>query len=153
MGRKGAIGSIVRRWIVAAVALGALVNGCGGSDDFGSATDGGARDAASVVPDVASDVAADVQGDAAPAGFRAVWASGNSDVWAVGAAGTVIHFDGQSWTPFASGTTENLTGLSGTGPGDVWATGDNGSVLHWDGAAWSIVNSQSGVALIAVWAT
>ncbi len=49
---------------------------------------------------------------------------------AVGANGTVVHFDGTQWTAQQSGVTEHLFRVWGTGPTDVFAVGDHGLVLH-----------------------
>jgi hypothetical protein len=63
-----------------------------------------------------------------------VWAASASDVWAVGVAGTVLHFDGTTWTPVSiSGPspTQVMSGVWGTPDGgDVWVVGAGGTVLH-----------------------
>jgi len=69
-------------------------------------------------------------------GLRGVWGSSADDVWVVGAAGTIFHFDGESWQPFASGTEDDLQAVHGTGPGDVWAVGDD-TIVRWDGEVWT----------------
>jgi hypothetical protein len=66
-----------------------------------------------------------------------VWGSGPRDVWAVGAAGTIRHWDGSSWSGTKSGTAKDLFGVWGSGPNDVWAVGAAGTILHWNGCAWS----------------
>src|SRR5512140_1637448 len=53
-----------------------------------------------------------------------IWGSSSTDLWAVGAAGTILHGDGRSWTPMASGVRETLHDVHGSGPSDVWASGD-----------------------------
>ena len=53
-----------------------------------------------------------------------------SDIWAVGAAGTTLHYDGQAWTLVPSGTTSNLSGVWAVAPNDVWAVGDDGVIVH-----------------------
>jgi hypothetical protein len=110
--------------------------GCGGS----VSEPGGAAGAQSLPP--------------LPAGveLRAVWGSGPSDVWAVGASGTIVHFDGSAWASVTSGVTENLTSVSGTGPDDAWTTGDGGSLLHWDGTSWSTSQDNESTGLLGVWA-
>src|SRR5215813_1568126 len=49
--------------------------------------------------------------------------SGASDVWAVGEAGTILHWDGSAWTSVSIGTTSWLYGVWGSGASDVWAVG------------------------------
>jgi hypothetical protein len=75
-----------------------------------------------------------------------VWGSSESDVFAVGDQGTILHYDGSSWTsmtsPAAVGTC-GISGVWGTSPTNVFATvgGYSGcsSVLHYDGYLWSVV--------------
>ncbi|MBN9161526.1 MAG: hypothetical protein J0I07_11215, partial [Myxococcales bacterium] len=70
------------------------------------------------------------------ADLHAVWGTGPNDVWAVGAEGTILHFDGVAWTVsstgLGSGQEVNLTGIWGSGPNDVWAVGGN-VALHFTG--------------------
>ena len=56
-----------------------------------------------------------------------------------------------SWTPMASGTTEGLRAVWGSGPADVYAVGGYGVVLHYDGNAWSTVSVPTGEILRGVW--
>jgi hypothetical protein len=67
-----------------------------------------------------------------------VWGAGANDVWAVGAGGTILHWDGATWSPSASGTTATLRDVWGSASDDVWAVGP-GTLLHWDGKAWANV--------------
>jgi hypothetical protein len=68
--------------------------------------------------------------------MRGVWASGDSDAWAVGAGGTIVHFDGGDWTVSASGVTDDLYAVWGASKDMVWAAGANGRVLFYDGRTW-----------------
>lgn len=65
------------------------------------------------------------------------WASGPDDVFVVGAAGTIIRWNGTAWSPMTSSTTQMLRAVWGTGPSDVFAAGDNGTVLRWNGSSWA----------------
>ena len=77
----------------------------------------------------------------------AVWAAGPTDAWAVGAAGTIVRWDGKRWLLAASGTTAYLEAVWGTSASDVWAVGTSGAIVHWDGARWSPVPSGTSVDL------
>jgi hypothetical protein len=88
-----------------------------------------------------------------------VWGSGPHDVWAVGASGTILHWDGSAWSGTPSGTTEEIRAVWGSGPNDVWAVGGPAfsdphpapsTILHWDGTAWSNSTSPAG-SLRAIW--
>jgi len=66
-----------------------------------------------------------------------VWGSYCNDVFAVGDCGTILHYDGTSWSGMGNSTTKHLYGVWGTSHSDVFAVGDNGTILHYDGFAWS----------------
>src|SRR5207253_8525905 len=51
--------------------------------------------------------------------------------------GTILHYDGTSWTPQTSGTTQELNGVWGSGATDVFAVGDRGTILLYDGTNWT----------------
>jgi len=97
-----------------------------------------------------------------------VWGTSASDVWAVGAVGTIAHWDGARWSSVSSGTEIDLSDLWGSGPDDVWAVGSfdevqyaingpngindtPGFALHWDGTSWSTVDVGTDANLSGVW--
>ena len=82
-----------------------------------------------------------------------VWGTSASDVWAVGAAGTILHYDGTTWSSVSSGTTQNLGSVWGTSASDVWAVGGSGTILHYNGTTWSSGSSGTAQALFGVWGT
>src|SRR5439155_1676507 len=67
--------------------------------------------------------------------YGGTWASSAADVFAVGAGGTIRHFNGSSWELQNSGTLNDLHGVWGSSSADVFAVGDG--VLHYDGATWN----------------
>ncbi len=74
--------------------------------------------------------------------LTSIWGSGKDDVWAVGAAGSVIHWDGASWRDFSTGSSYTLFGVGGSGPSDVWAVSTpaiffHGGVGSDGGTAWT----------------
>lgn len=69
--------------------------------------------------------------------LNSMWGSGPSDVWAVGAGGTALHWDGERWTQVPTGTSQRLRSVWGVAPDAVWAVGDQDTLLHWNGIAWS----------------
>ncbi len=90
---------------------------------------------------------------AGPGNLHSVWGSGANDVWAVGEAGAIVHWDGTRWAPFASGTTQRLNSVWGSGPTNVWAVGEMGTILRWRGRAWEAVTSPTTRTLRGVWGT
>jgi hypothetical protein len=73
--------------------------------------------------------------------LHAIWGTGPDDVFAVGGAGTILHFDGTSWAPQTSNTTQYLWGISGTSDSDIYAVGSGGTILHYDGNEWQNIPS------------
>jgi len=59
-----------------------------------------------------------------------VWGSGLTDVYAVGNAGTVLHFDGTTWKAMDSGAQTALVRVWGAGPSDVYVVGAGGTILR-----------------------
>jgi hypothetical protein len=52
------------------------------------------------------------------------------DVWAVGARGAIVHFDGSRWTSITSPTNKALRAVFAASADDVWAVGAGGTVVH-----------------------
>ncbi|MBL8950426.1 MAG: hypothetical protein JNK82_06595 [Myxococcaceae bacterium] len=68
--------------------------------------------------------------------LRGMWGAARDDAWAVGAAGTVVHYDGVRWATVDAGTTADFTAVAGASASDVWAVGDFGASMHFDGRRW-----------------
>jgi hypothetical protein len=81
-----------------------------------------------------------------------VWGQAPSDVWAVGVAGTILHYDGTRWARVASPTTRTLLEVWGLAPDDVYAVGA-GVALHYDGLSWQAMSGTENAELWAVWGT
>jgi hypothetical protein len=87
-----------------------------------------------------------------PQDLRALWASGPNDIFASGDQGTVMHYDGTSWTKLTTGTTATLHGVWGSSPTDVYFVGAdiNGAlVLHYDGNSFTTTR-PGGRVLLAI---
>ena len=84
-----------------------------------------------------------------------VWGSKVDDVWAVGEAGTILHWRGTMWTLVPNGgdggMSNALRGVWGSGPKDIWAVGTGGAILHYNGAAWLQVAGGETYSLNDVW--
>ncbi len=74
-----------------------------------------------------------------------VWGSSATDVFAVGASGTILHYDGSTWSPMTSDATLALYDVWGdSATSDVFAMGHVHDspilpycVFHYDGSVWS----------------
>jgi len=77
--------------------------------------------------------------------LRNVWASGPNDAFAIGSEGTILHYNGNSWSQMESGTKYHLKDIWGFASDDVYACGGNINnavyrdkpiLLHYDGTSW-----------------
>jgi Viral BACON domain/6-bladed beta-propeller len=68
--------------------------------------------------------------------LNGIWGSSSTNLLVVGAEGSIIQYDGKTWSEMASGVTANLYGIWGSSLDDVYAVGENGKVLHYDGSDW-----------------
>ena len=85
--------------------------------------------------------------------INAIWGFSDTDIWAVGAGGAILHYNGGGWSLQPSPTDQNLYGIWGPAPGELWAVGKAGTALHFDGIGWSSVTipGVDGADLRAVW--
>ncbi|MDP4288605.1 MAG: hypothetical protein Q8922_11775, partial [Bacteroidota bacterium] len=79
----------------------------------------------------------------APVAAHSAWGTSSTDLFVVGDSGTILHFNGTTWTKMSSPTKKNLQEISGTSDKSIWACGYNSStggsvLLHYDGSSWSI---------------
>lgn len=65
--------------------------------------------------------------------LKALWGSSGDDLWASGANGSLLYYDGFAWTPVPNGSKGDLTGIWGSGPNDVYIVGSEWTIRHWDG--------------------
>jgi hypothetical protein len=78
--------------------------------------------------------------------------SSASDVWAVGAAGTILRWTPAiGWSISPSPTTQQLNSVWGSARDDVWAVGKAGTIVHWNGTAWASSVSGTSTELLAVY--
>jgi hypothetical protein len=90
--------------------------------------------------------------------YASVWGAAGDDVFAVGLAGTVVHYDGHSWTPIPTGFSGIILDVWGSAGSDVFAAAcvgllcsGGGALLHYDGESWSDVTPGPTGALAGVW--
>lgn len=73
--------------------------------------------------------------------LRSVWGLGKDNVFAVGAGGTILHYDGQIWSKMESGVRTTLNDIWGSREDNIFAIGSDGLILHYDGNTWSVMES------------
>jgi hypothetical protein len=87
--------------------------------------------------------------------IAAIWGSSDSDVHFVTFEGTILHWDGKSFSVGYDATETPLSVMHGTGAKDVWAAGRDGLVLHFDGKSWRRVplpgDAGAGETLSGIW--
>ena len=81
-----------------------------------------------------------------------VWSVCASDVWAVGAAGTIVHYDG-AWSTDTSPTTQHLRSVWADTEGRAFAVGAAGTILQRSGGDWALAGSLRPGDLWGVWAS
>lgn len=64
-----------------------------------------------------------------------VWGTSSSNLFAVGAAGRILRYNGTSWSAMSSPTGRPLARVAGSGASDVWAVGDS-VLVRFDGTQW-----------------
>jgi predicted small secreted protein len=104
-----------------------------------------------VVPTGSSNAKALPMSSGTQANLAGIWGSSSSNVFAVGAGGTILHYDGKAWKAMASGTQADLTGVRGSSSSNVFAVGAGGTILHYDGKVWSVMSSGTSNDLNSVW--
>jgi hypothetical protein len=126
----------------------------GGAPDAGATPDGGpgapdGGSAAAPVPPPLGWCSAGgfCHANPLPAGHdvRAMWGSADDDVWAVGPAGLLLHFDGAAWDLVDLGTSEALVDVHGTGRSDVTVLAEGGDLHRFDGTRWTRLQDLSAV--------
>ena len=80
-----------------------------------------------------------------------VWGSSASDVFVVGKDGTIMHYDGATWSPMTSGTTKLIWDVWGSSASNVFAVGDHGTILRYNGVKWSNMKPGMYPGLWDVW--
>ncbi|MBU0664413.1 MAG: hypothetical protein KJ990_07720 [Proteobacteria bacterium] len=71
--------------------------------------------------------------------LNGIWGSSNKNVFVVGAEGSILRYNGKTWSEMVSGTSTIFYGIWGSSTENVYAVGENGLVLHFDGHNWSPV--------------
>ena len=80
----------------------------------------------------------------ASSGMGGVSMVSETDGWAVGNAGRVIHFDGTAWQQQTVPVTQALKTVDMVATDDGWIVGAGGMVMHWDGASWTVAQTAAG---------
>lgn len=86
-----------------------------------------------------------------PRDLSAVWGASASEIWAVGARGVALRWNGSTWNQVTTGTTQRLRGAWGRSASQVWLVGDAGTILYWNGFSFTAQASGTTESLAGVW--
>jgi hypothetical protein len=65
-----------------------------------------------------------------------VYATDSNNIYA-SSVGTILHYNGTSWTSAFAGAGDQFNAISGTSNTDIYAAGSAGTITHFNGTAWS----------------
>lgn len=78
-----------------------------------------------------------------------IWGTGPDHIFAVGALGLILHYDGDEWQQVSTGASDDFVSLWGRADDEIVAVGGraNAQIARFDGDAWSseIVGGQPGL--------
>jgi hypothetical protein len=84
--------------------------------------------------------------------LTALWVVADDDVYAAGADGTVLHYDGTTWNQLPQpNTANNIVGIWANPAGDVVAIALDGLAFRLAGAAWTTITPMPQVRLNGLW--
>jgi hypothetical protein len=84
--------------------------------------------------------------------LKGTWGSAPTNMWAVGEAGTIVHYDGRGVAQVPSGVSTTLNDVGGAGAANVWAVGAAGVALRLVGCSWAPLATGTTAELHAVFA-
>lgn len=102
---------------------------------------------------IASRVGASYLADFSYSGTATLYALSGSalnDAWCVGSNGTILHWDGSTWSLVDSGTSNDLYGVCAYNRSLAYAVGQEGVILKWDGGTWKPQHSPTALDLTAI---
>jgi hypothetical protein len=84
--------------------------------------------------------------------LNSLWAISPTDIYAVGAGSTVLHYNGTVWSLLPSPGLGTLLGVWGVTGDTVWVVGTAGGRARWNGSAWTTFTTPTVTdTLYAVW--
>jgi photosystem II stability/assembly factor-like uncharacterized protein len=66
-----------------------------------------------------------------------LWGTSGDNVYAVGDNGTILHWDGTSWSAVPSNTGEVLRKIWGASNTNIYAVGNNRTIVYYNGNTWT----------------
>jgi len=82
-----------------------------------------------------------------------IWGTSASNVFAVGYAGTILHYNGSVWAAMTSHTDRDLVSVWGSSADNVLCCGAHGTILRYNGLTWAPMHSGTELNLEHIWGT
>lgn len=67
----------------------------------------------------------------------------SNNIWAVGANGKILQYNGTNWSEHSDIGTNELFSVEAIASNDIWATGPSGKFYHYNGTSWSETHDVS----------
>jgi hypothetical protein len=87
--------------------------------------------------------------------LRGVWVASATEAFAVGDNGTILHWDGTSWTSMTAPTDPwvgfRLNAVWGSSPTNVFAAGESDMLLRYGGTRWTPIVVDALADLTGLW--
>ncbi|MCP4350868.1 MAG: BACON domain-containing protein [Desulfobacterales bacterium] len=83
-----------------------------------------------------------------------IWGTSENNVYAVGNAGTILHYNGNEWAEMSTDTLYYLRNVWGNSENNVFAVGEQGTILHYDGneqGIWTEMETRTSADLRSIW--
>lgn len=68
-----------------------------------------------------------------------IWGFSDNNIYAVGANGTILYYNGSEWQPITSDITEDILSIWGTDPGNIYFKTESEKIYHYSGSLWTEV--------------
>ena len=82
--------------------------------------------------------------------LKSVWGLNANNIYAVGEAGTILHYNGSNWNLMKTDQS-NFEDIWGSSANNIFAVGHDGTIAHYNGSNWSSMTSTTSNDLYGVW--
>jgi hypothetical protein len=84
-------------------------------------------------------------------GIMALWGTSETNMWAGRADGTILRWDGTTWTNVGSLGASAVTAITGTSNSDVWIGSRDGTLGYWNGMTMRRVSIATMSPIVSLW--
>jgi hypothetical protein len=87
-----------------------------------------------------------------PAPVEDLWGTSDSDVWAVGAQGAIVHRDATKWSKVPTPSQVDWHAVRAVASNRAWIAGSEGAIAHWTGTQFVPMVTGTTSTIFAFWA-